>query len=340
MPLTVTLPRCCRRIGLLAAALLLGAAAAAGATATAATPGAPATAPLNRVFEFAVANPHTTVSNRFADVTLNNELRYGVQFFLDHGDGSTAFSLANTGALAARFPGFSYSFLAGDGSPEVILDALETVTRVNVVSSPRMMVLDNQTARLQVGDEVPVITQQQQSTIDVDATIVNNIQFRETGVILEVTPRVNSGGLVTLEITQEVSNVSQQVDSGQLTPTISQRKIESTIAIQSGETVVLGGLIEQNQDRSRTGIPFLSDIPLLGNLFSGTEITKRRTELIVLLTPRVIRNPTEARRITEELRRRINALAPFVKEVTLDADTDDEAGNTQGLVPRPPAEKP
>ncbi len=242
-----------------------------------------------------------------ADVTLNNDLRYGVQHFLSRGNNTITLSTASSGTVSSTFPGFSYSFVNGDSA--VVLDALEGVTKVQIKSSPRLMVLDNQTARLQVGDEVPVITQQQQSTRDT-ANIINSIQFRETGVILEVTPRVNSGGLVTLDIQTEVSNVSESVKTGVLTPTISQRKIKSSIAVQNGQTVILGGLVQENATESRSGLPVLSRIPVLGALFGNVQKSLRGTELIILLTPRVVRNPADAQAITNEIRRQMRSFAP------------------------------
>lgn len=247
-----------------------------------------------------------------ADVTLTDELRYGVQTFLSRDD-STVTLTAGADIISSTFPGFSYSFV-GDRS-SVILDALEGVTKVNVKSSPRLMVLDNHTARLQVGDEVPVIVAQQQST-GTGANIVNNIQFRQTGVILEVTPRVNSGGLVILEIEAEVSNVAQTVETGVLTPTISQRKIKTSIAVQSGETILLGGLIQEDITKSTSGIPFLSRIPFLGGLFGQVKDSVRGKELIILLTPHVVRNPAEARAITEEIRKHMRSFAPEAEAET------------------------
>ncbi|MEX2649256.1 MAG: type II secretion system secretin GspD [Alphaproteobacteria bacterium] len=244
-----------------------------------------------------------------ADVTLTNELRYGVQSFLQSGVSTAVLSTGTSAAIAATFPGFAYTYTSGDGDKKAILEALESVTDVNIVSSPRLLVLDNQSARLQVGDEVPIITQQQQSTAD-NANVINNIQFRETGVIVEVTPRVNSGGLVTLDINQEVSNVSQSVDTGVLTPTIAQRKLQSSIAVQSGQTIVLGGLIQENRILGRSGIPVLSGLPILGALFGTRDNRLVRSELIILLTPRVIRDSADAQAVTEELKRRVEELRP------------------------------
>ena len=193
----------------------------------------------------------------------------------------------------------------------MVLNALEEVTDVNVISSPQLLVLDNQTARLQVGDQVPIVVQQAAPiTGDLD-TIVNSIELRDTGVILTVTPRVNAGGLVTLEIQQEVSNVVQsetQTVSEQSTPTISQRLVSSTVAVQSGETVALGGLITDERERGRRGVPILSSIPVIGVLFSTRSRVAARTELLVLLPPSVIDSPARARAVTEELRRRLSGI--------------------------------
>jgi general secretion pathway protein D len=182
-----------------------------------------------------------------------------------------------------------------------------------VISSPQLLVLDNQTARLQVGDQVP-ITVQQATPITGDVnTIVNSIELRDTGVILTVTPRVNAGGLVILEIQQEVSNVvrAETVTQSELaTPTISQRLVSSTVAVQSGQTIALGGLITDNRNRSRSGVPILSSIPVIGVLFSTRNNTNDRTELLVLLTPRVIDSAERAQAVTDELRRRLTGILP------------------------------
>ncbi|MGH6879774.1 MAG: type II secretion system protein GspD, partial [Hypericibacter sp.] len=201
------------------------------------------------------------------------------------------------------FPGFSYVFSSNDA--RVVLNALTSITDVRVISAPQLVVLDNEQARLQVGDQVPIATQQATSVTDPNAPLVNTIEYRDTGVILEVIPHVNSSGLVTLDITQEVSDVAETKSSGIDSPTIQQRQITSTVAVQTGETVALGGLIRDRHSEGVTGIPLLSDIPLLGNLFKTTSDKDDRTELLILLTPHVIRNSQDARVLTEELRRRI-----------------------------------
>jgi general secretion pathway protein D len=193
----------------------------------------------------------------------------------------------------------------------VVLNALEDITDVDVISSPQVVVLDNQTAQLQVGDQVPILTQQAQAVVDPDAPLVSSIEQVQTGVILSVTPRVNAGGLVTMEIQQEVSDAVETTSSDIDSPTISQRRIASTVAVQSGETVALGGLIRDNRDSRQTGLPLLSSIPVIGWLFGVTDRVSERTELLVLITPSVIGSQEEARAVTEELRRRLSGVEPI-----------------------------
>ncbi|MFQ5773848.1 MAG: type II secretion system secretin GspD [Kiloniellaceae bacterium] len=248
-----------------------------------------------------------------AEVTLNDNLRYGLQWFFQTGNSGLTFSTLSSGDVASAFPGFSYVFTPSDA--RVVLNALTQITDVRVVSSPQLMVLDNQSARLQVGDQVPIATQSAVSITDPEAPIVNSIEFRDTGVILEVTPRVNAGGLVTLDVLQEVSDVTQTTTSDLNSPTIQQRTIQSTVAVQSGDTVALGGLIQDSDEESVSGLPLLSDIPILGNLFKTTNNVKRRTELLVLITPRVVRDRREAQDVTEELRKRLTGIEPLQMKI-------------------------
>jgi general secretion pathway protein D len=244
-----------------------------------------------------------------AEVTLRNELRFGIDWFLRSGDFRLSFSSAASGAVQSQFPGFSALLTGTDVM--AVLNALEEITDINVISSPQIVVLDNQKAELQVGDQVPIITQQAQSLEGADSPILQTIEQVPTGVLLTVIPRVNSSGLVTMEIQQEVSNAIETVTSDINSPTISQRKITSTVAIESGETVALGGLIRDNSDHRQTGIPFLARLPVVGPLFGVTDNGSERTELLVLITPKVIGSQKEARLVTEELRRRIRAVAPL-----------------------------
>jgi general secretion pathway protein D len=197
-------------------------------------------------------------------------------------------------------PGF---VLSGPNNGNAALNALQAVTDVKVLSSPQVLVLDNEAARLQVGNLVPYLTQSSQSQLVNNAPIVNSVDYRETGVILEVTPRVNSGGLVTLDISQEVSDVVPGPSAGGIgSPTFSQRTVSSRVVVQDGQTVGLAGLIRDTANRTNSGIPFLKDVPLLGLLAGSQSNRRERTELLVLITPHVVHDQRDARALTEDLR--------------------------------------
>lgn len=264
------------------------------------------------------------VEATIVEVLLNDALRYGVQYFAKSGglrggfnsgtDGDGEFGLTPSAIL----PGFN--FILAAGSSNVTIDALARLTDVKVLSSPSVVVQDNSEATLTVGDEVPIVTRQSQSIEDFDSPLLNNIEYRNTGVILKVKPRINQNGVVNLEIAQEVSRVSdasQGSAEGELTPTITQRKITSRVNVQNGQTVALGGLIQDSETRGRDRIPILGEIPVLGNLFGTTDTSNQRTELIVFLTPRVVRDAGDARNVSEELRARLKSLRPFAPEAAL-----------------------
>jgi general secretion pathway protein D len=246
-----------------------------------------------------------------AEVDLNDQLQYGTQFYFKSGGingilSTASQSLANTSPVAATlnssFPGFVLAGNNNGGAPFAI-NALQQVTKVQVLSSPELMVLDGQPARLQVGNLVPYLSQQSQSTITSNSAIVNSVNYQATGVIMQVTPRVNKGGLVTMDISQEVSDVANGTTTqGLNSPTFTERSVTSRVVIQDGQTVGLAGLIRDNVQRGNQGIPYLKDIPLLG-LLAGTQSNQRsRTELLVLITPHVIHDQRDARALTEDLR--------------------------------------
>ncbi len=255
-----------------------------------------------------------------AEVTLNDNLQYGTQFFFKSGGingilntGPSQTTVANAGAatLNMTFPGF---FLggSGNGGAPFAIEALQQVTTVHVLSSPELMVLDNQPARLQVGAVVPYLSQSSQSTIATNAPIVNQVNYQQTGVIMEVTPRVNSGGLVTLDVMQDVSSVETGVITtpGVNSPTFNERNVTSRVVVQDGQTVGLAGLITDSASLGNQGIPWLKDVPLLGLLAGNQNNTRTRTELLILITPHVIHDQRDARALTEDLRDQlINAAA-------------------------------
>lgn len=255
-----------------------------------------------------------------AEVTLTDELRYGLQWRFDIGDNVISFGQSDT--PAAEFPGFSWGY-TNSSDATVILNAIESLTDVSVISAPKVLVLNNESATLQVGEEVPVPTASAISTEDANARIVNQIQFRNTGIILTVTPRINEGGLVMLDVSQEVSEVIETASSGIDAPTIQQRRINSSVAVQSGDTVALGGLIRTTGNRVKSGVPILKDIPLLGAAFRETDIIERRSELIILLTPRLMADPRQSQQVMDYLRDQFRSIFPA-------AAADDSEPETVG----------
>lgn len=246
------------------------------------------------------------------EVSLTDDLRYGLQWNFVEGNENAVLTDSTSGTNLTRdVPGFSFLF-GNSGSLTGVLNALEGKTKVNVVSAPKLLVINNQTAILQVGNQVPILTQSSTSTIG-DSPVINSVEYRDTGVILNVTPRVNSSGLVLLDIAQEVSDVlsSRAAGSGIDSPTISTRRVSTSVAVQDGEVLALGGLIRNVQSRDKVGIPFLSQIPIIGALFGRQAEQTDKIELVILLKPRVIRTVDDARAVTEELRQKIRSLEPF-----------------------------
>ena len=240
-----------------------------------------------------------------AEVTLKDELDYGVQFFLSKG---AAMNVAGvTLPITPTLPGFN--FVAGNlASPRVVLNALHQYTDVKILSNPSLVVVDNQPATLEVGDQVPVATGSA-TVLSANNAVVNTVDYKNTGIVLNVLPRVNSNGTVLLDIEQEISAVVNNLTSGgasssaSLTPTISQRKVKSELSVVSGQTVLLAGLISETQDVAHSGIPVLDQIPLLGNAFSQrNNKNTTRTELILFIRPQIIRNGADASVVAEELR--------------------------------------
>ncbi len=239
-----------------------------------------------------------------AEVTLSDGLAYGVQWFLKNSDFELGFNAPVPSSASGS--GLAFAFFDDSSDLTAFFDVLATQSSVKFLSTPQVMVLDNQTANIRVGDQIPVTTRSSQSTSNPDAPIVTEVQFRDTGTLLTVTPRINAGGQVTLEISQEVSIPgAEPAVGGGGNVSIAQRTINSSVIVQSGQTVVLGGLILETTTNGKSGIPVLMNIPLLGGLFSTNSEDTFRTELIVTVSPRVIEDPRAMQKVTEELRARM-----------------------------------
>jgi len=241
-----------------------------------------------------------------AEVTLNDQLDYGVQFFLNKG--SLMNVASNSLPITPSLPGFN--FVLGNAlSPRVVLNALHQYTDVKILSNPSLVVVDNQPATLEVGDQVPITTGSA-TVLSANNAVVNTVDYKNTGIILQVQPRVNSNGTVLLDIEQEISAVVNDLVAGSaptstttnLTPTISVRKVKSELSVANGQTVLLAGLISETQNVAHSGIPILDQIPFFGNAASQNNKSTTRTELILFIRPQIIRDGADASVVAEELR--------------------------------------
>ena len=242
------------------------------------------------------------------EVNISDELQYGVQAFLQR-NGFSGRSSDTTGAGMPEGGGFAstLSVTRGDTSIDLVLQALQSVTDVKVISSPYLTVVDGATSRLAVGDQIPFTIASQTSNSNGTVTVTQETDVRDVGVILSVTPRVSPDNSVLLEITQEVSSAREVSTAGGSNPIISQRSITSQIAVQSGASVLLGGLMQERTETTENGIPVIRRIPVIGEAFNRTEDTQSRSELLVMITPRVVRTDSQMADVTRKLRMAIGA---------------------------------
>lgn len=269
-----------------------------------------------------------------AEVTLNKDLQYGVQVYLNSSSGIGALTMTNGSQAAAAASGTGtttsttvspqagiplttlnpgVNLLAGAiANPRVVIDALSQVTDVKVLSSPSLVVGDRQPARLEVGDQVPVLSQQAVSTETAGAPVVNSVSYVNTGIILNVLPSVNANGIVSLQVQQEISSVTNpgSATNPNLTPTISQRTVQSNVSVPSGQTVLLAGLIQDQRTETRSGLPGIGDIPVVSQLLTNHDSNIQRDELIIFIRPRIIHNSYDAQQVSEEFRDRLQSMQP------------------------------
>lgn len=254
------------------------------------------------------------------EVELTGDLEYGTQWFFRNNnvDGNTGIGRlgngvggADAGLLGASaingLGGFSYSLVDSGGIVRAVLSALASDDKMQVLSSPSLLVLDNHTASINVGDQVPVRTSESTNTGTSDL-VTSTIQFVETGVTLQVAPRVSQNGNVVMDIYQNIRTANPTTSSAIDSPTIDQREVSTSVSVPSGDTIILGGLIQDLNADGNIGVPGLRNLPILGPLFGTTTKSSERTELLVLITPTAIRNASEAREATQELRNKLDGL--------------------------------
>ncbi len=254
------------------------------------------------------------------EVTLSDKLKYGIKWFLQHqnaGDNAASsggFDLAKAAsnlAVGAATGGFGYAFVSNSGDIRAVLEANASDNKTNVISAPSLMVLNNHEASIHVGKQVPILSSQSTNTSSANSNgtvVTNTIQMRDTGITLNIKPRVNANGLVIMEIDQKADDVLTTTTGGINSPSFQQRQIKSSVAVQSGQTIVLGGLISEKNTHDKNGVPWFYKLPLIGPLFGETTKNKERTELVILITPRVVRDRQNARLITNEFQRKLTGI--------------------------------
>jgi general secretion pathway protein D len=244
-----------------------------------------------------------------AEITLSEDTSMGIEWIFDVNIDSRSLigQAGSLGGLGIGGAGFSFNLNSG-GQTKAMLNAFASQDRVNIVSTPRIMVKSGNTASIDVGTDVPTITSQQASSDLLDngnTGILQNIEYRKTGVLLTVKPTIYSGDRVDLEVTQEMSEISGRSSSTIKSPSILTRRIDTSLTLRDGGSVLLGGLIYNTSSDGSTGIPLLMDIPWLGQLFKVDNINESRTMLVMLIVPYIVENDQDAREVTEAIKRLI-----------------------------------
>jgi general secretion pathway protein D len=263
------------------------------------------------------------IEAKILQVTLNDQLKYGVQWYFENAigaEGGPGTAIADLAAAANGWESLGGSVVSGGNlgwafitrNVAAIINTLDSVSSVHVLSAPSVVVLNNKSANINAGTQIPVTSSFINNGIG-GSTGINQsyVQFRDTGITLSVTPRVNPGGLVFMEIDQQDSTPGAASDAVGGNVPVEQRKIKTEVAVQSGDTILLGGLIKQTDSKGSSGIPGLHRIPIIGGLFGGKNYQTQRQELLVMITPVVIRNGDDARRLTDEYSAQFRAIDPL-----------------------------
>jgi general secretion pathway protein D len=240
-----------------------------------------------------------------AEVTLKDDLQYGVEWFLKNRMNQGDYSISTLGQLGLPGVGLTFRFISDTQRVNAVLNLLAKNNLINIVSTPRLMVLNNKEATIQIGTEVPVITGEIATPSANTATpnVTRSVQYRTTGTILRVKPTINTEETIILDVNQEISDAQQNTTSGIDSPIILTRRISTSVVVKNGQTLVLGGIISENKSSAETKVPFFGDIPILGTLFKNKAVGKTKTELLIIITPLIINNFQEAKIITDEIKK-------------------------------------
>ena len=247
-----------------------------------------------------------------AEISYEKGYEYGIEWYLRNkglnigGNTYKANMVLNNGvsskakySLGTGILGFSYGIFDSENALRGLFTAIEDHSKINILSAPSILAIDNHEAKIEVGQDVPIITQSV-TNVNSEGNITNTVQYRNTGIILKVKPKINSGGLVRLDIVQEVSEAKSNTISGIDSPIFLKRRAETTLVVKDGQTIIIGGLLENKNDESASGVPGLRRIPGIGFLFGGKKKKYTKTELLIAITPRVVRNVNEAKKMNAE----------------------------------------
>ncbi|MEO7797275.1 MAG: secretin N-terminal domain-containing protein, partial [Opitutaceae bacterium] len=278
-----------------------------------------------------VVRRQVLVEVTLAEVTLTDDLQFGIDWFIraSNNAGTTFGTMSTMGALPPNgrilsdtnvVPAFNSGLqlinLTG-GQVRAVLRTFGSEGKAQILASPQIMVLDNEKAEIKVGNRISVQTQAQTGA-GTGVGVLNSFQYLETGILLAVTPRINSGGLVTLEVNQEVSEPTSVGSAVNPNPDVATRNAKTSVVVASGESIVLAGLIRENRRRSSDGIPLLSKIPIIGAAFGTQTFNRERTELVLVITPKIVSDTTQARAVTDELRSKLPLLKSLLPPVAPD----------------------
>src|SRR5262245_7617795 len=286
---------------------------------------------LDVVRKIDVVPRQVVLEGMIAEVGLTKDLRFGIAYAFSEGPlkgalpgGDQNASIFNnkqgatgsqflTGLVgtATRVPSQgAFAVISNRENFNIFINALNAVTHVKMLSAPHIIAADNREAHILVGESVPILTSTSTAVLTGTAgTVANSIQYRDTGKILTVLPQVNSKGLVNMQVRQEISNVLQQSFGSTNSPSFTTREAETTMVVQDGATVLIGGIIDDSIEGIRTGVPYLMDVPVMGRFFRQDSDTSIRTELLITITPYVVHNREEARDVTDDFSSRIEGLA-------------------------------
>ncbi len=278
-----------------------------------------------------------------AEVTLTKDFQFGLEWVISN---STKLKISpfsrpidlngqvgqNTNLLTSSstgLPGFSYTATDIAGQLKALINTMASDDLVTVLASPHIIAADNLEAKIQIGSQVPIATSQMTNVASstTSGSILSTIQYQDVGTILKVKPQINESGVVSMEVSQEVTDATTQTVLGTQQFVFTKRAAETNVVANDGQTIVIGGLIQDNKETNVSGIPYLMNIPVLGYLFRSNNITRTKTEIIVLLTPHVIRNQQDAGKVTNDY---LDRLKDDTKDMKLNKYMNPGGQKTQG----------